>query len=171
MEFMEVVKKRYACKKYDGAPIDPAQLDAVLEAGRLAPTAKDEQEHHVYVAESPEALAKVDQVTPCRYGAPAVLIVTGNAAKSFVYPGGQLNAGLEDAAIVATHMMLAATDAGLESVWVNNFNPAEVSKVFGLPEDETVLMLLDLGHAAAEGGAPLEKHTIRKPLDQLVTRL
>ena len=54
MEFKEVVKNRYSCKKFDGRNITKEQLDAILEAGRLAPTAKNLQEQHVYVAQSEE---------------------------------------------------------------------------------------------------------------------
>ena len=75
MEFKEVVKNRYSCKKFDGRNITKEQLDAILEAGRLAPTAKNLQEQHIYVAQSEEALAKIDKATPCRYGAPTVLVV------------------------------------------------------------------------------------------------
>ena len=75
MEFSELVKARYSCKKFDGRPVEKAQLDAILEAGRLAPTAKNLQEQRIYVVQSEEGLAKVDQVTPCRYNAGTVLIV------------------------------------------------------------------------------------------------
>ncbi len=71
MEFKEVVKRRYSCKKYSDRPVEQEKLDAILEAGRLAPTAKNLQEQHVYVLRSAEALAKIDKATPCRYGAPA----------------------------------------------------------------------------------------------------
>lgn len=70
MEFTDVIKERYACKKYDGRMISEEQLNAILEAGRLAPTAKNLQEQHIYVVRSEEGLAKIDAVTPCRYGAP-----------------------------------------------------------------------------------------------------
>jgi hypothetical protein len=40
MEFTQVIQERYACKKFDGRPVESAQLEAILEAGRLAPTAK-----------------------------------------------------------------------------------------------------------------------------------
>ena len=75
MEFKEVVKKRYSCKKFSNRQVGKPQLDAILEAGRLAPTAKNLQEQHVYVVQSPEILAKIDKATPCRYGAPTVLVV------------------------------------------------------------------------------------------------
>ena len=43
MEFTQVVQNRYSCKKFDGRPVEKAQLEAILEAGRLAPTAKNLQ--------------------------------------------------------------------------------------------------------------------------------
>lgn len=170
MEFAEVVKNRYSCKKYDGKQISEEQLDAVLQAGRLAPTAKNLQSQRIYVVQSAEGLAKIDELTPCRYGAPTVLVVAFDKNSVFVYPGEKVNSGVEDASIVATHMMLAATNTGVDSCWLNFFDPAAVAKAFDLPENEQVLMLLDLGFAA-EGFAPLPNHTSRKPLEETVKYL
>ena len=170
MEFTEVVKNRYSCKKYDGKQISEEQLDAVLQAGRLAPTAKNLQGQRIYVVQSAEGLAKIDELTPCRYGAPTVLVVAFDKNSVFVYPGEEANSGVEDASIVATHMMLAATNTGVDSCWLNFFDPAAVAKAFNLPENEQVLMLLDLGFAA-EGFAPLPNHTSRKPLEETVKYL
>lgn len=170
MEFQEVVKDRYACKKFDGKPVEKAQLDAILEAGRLAPTAKNLQEQRVYVVQSEEGLAKLDNATPCRYGATTVLVVAFDKDNVFVYPGEKRDSGVEDASIVATHMMLAAKDAGVDSCWINFFDPEAMAKELGLPENEEVLMLLDLGYAA-EGVSPLATHTRRKDLSETVTYL
>jgi nitroreductase len=49
MEFKEVVKNRYSCKKFSDRQVENEKLTAILEAGRLAPTAKNLQEQHVYV--------------------------------------------------------------------------------------------------------------------------
>lgn len=168
MEFKELIKARYSCKKYDGKQISNDQLQAILEAGRLAPTAKNLQEQHIYVMQSEEALATIDEVTPCRYGAPTVLVVAFNAEDVYVYPGEQRDSGIEDASIVATHMLLAAKDAGVDSCWINRFNPAELKEKLGLPENEEILMLMDLGYAA-EGAGPLANHDKRKSLDETVT--
>lgn len=167
MEFKELVKKRYSCKKFDGRKLTKEQLDNILEAGRLAPTAKNLQEQKIYVIESEENLAKVDKVTPCRYGAPTVLLVAFDKNNVFTYPGEKRDSGVEDASIVATHLMLAAANEGVDSCWLNFFNPEEVAKELGLPENEEVLMLLDLGFAA-EGTGPLETHDSRKPLPDTV---
>ena len=74
MEFNKVIRERYACKKFDGRRVEQAQLDAILEAGRLAPTAKNLQEQRVYVVQSEAGLAKLDKATPCRYGASTCLV-------------------------------------------------------------------------------------------------
>ena len=66
MDFLELARSRYSCKKFDSRQISKEQLDSILEAGRLAPTAKNLQEQHVYVVQSAEGLAKVDACL--RYG-------------------------------------------------------------------------------------------------------
>ena len=167
MEFKEVVKNRYSCKKFDGRQISEEQLSAILEAGRVAPTAKNLQEQRVYVIRSEAGLKVVDKHTPCRYGAPTVLLVAYDKSRVFTYPGGKYESGAEDAAIVATHMMLAAYDVGVDSCWLNFFNPDELKKELGLKENETILMLLDLGYAA-KGAGPLPNHMSRKELSETV---
>ena len=168
MEFKEVVKNRYSCKKYSGRKVEAEKLTAILEAGRVAPTAKNLQEQHVYVVQSEEMLAKIDGVTPCRYGAPTVLVVAFDKNNVFTYPGGKRNSGVEDATIVATHMILAAADEGVDSCWINFFDPEKMEEVLGLPENEEILMVMDLGYAA-EGAGPLPNHSSRKPLSETVS--
>ncbi len=170
MEFSEVVKSRYSCKKYSARVPEEEKLRAILEAGRLAPTAKNLQEQHIYVLRSAEALAKVDAVTPCRYGAPVVLAVAFDRENVFTYPGGKRNSGVEDATIVATHMILAAANEGVDSCWVNNFDPDKLAALLSLPEREDILMLMDLGYAAEEAG-PLPNHGKRKALEETVSCL
>ena len=170
MEFTEVVKSRYSCKKFGSRPVEQEVLNEILEAGRAAPTAKNLQEQHIYVAKSEEALAKIDRVTPCRYGAGTVLVVAYNKNNVFTYPGGKRNSGIEDASIVATHMLLAARNAGMDSCWVNAFDPDALARDLNLPEQEEILMLLDLGYAA-EGAGPLANHFSRKELRETVSSL
>ncbi len=58
---------RYSCNKYSDRQVEQEKLNAILEAGRLAPTARNAQEQRVYVAQSADALVKIDAITPCRY--------------------------------------------------------------------------------------------------------
>jgi len=168
MEFRKVVEERYSCKKYSPRQVEAEKLTAILEAGRLAPTAKNLQEQHIYVLQSPESLAKIDAATPCRYGAPTVLVVAFDKNNVFIYPGGKRDSGVEDATIVATHMILAAADQGVDSCWINFLDPDKLAEGLGLPENEEVLMVMDLGYAA-EGAGPLANHGSRKPLEETVT--
>ena len=136
MDFSEVIKNRYSCKKFSDRKVEKEKLDKILEAGRVAPTAKNLQEQHIYVVQSENGLAAIDKVTPCRYGAPVVLV--------------------------------AAYNEGVDSCWINFFNPDELAQALNLPKDEEVLMLLDLG-IAAEGTEALSNHNSRKALTETVT--
>ena len=175
MDFNEVVRRRYSCKKFDPSRrVSREQLDEILGAGRLAPTAKNLQEHHVYVIESLEALEVVDRHTPCRYGAPTVLVVAYDKNNVYTYPtarGAETDwrqSGVEDATIVATHMMLAATNVGVDSCWVNCVHVDDLHRALSLPDNMEIVMLLLIGFAA-EGAGPLPNHFVRKPLDETVS--
>ena len=170
MDFSEVIRTRYSCRKFDERQIGAAQLNAILEAGRMAPTAKNLQEQRISVVQSEAGLAKIDKVTPCRYGAPTVIVVAFDAGNVFTYPGGKRNSGVEDASIVATHMILAAANEGVDSCWINFFDPDRLARELNLPENEEILMILDLGYAA-EGAGPLPNHFARKPLSETVSYL
>ena len=170
MEFKEVIRQRFSCKKFSEKQVEKEALDMILEAGRLAPTARNGQEQRVYVCQSEGALAKIDAVTPCRYGAPTVLVVAFDRNNVFTYPGGKKDSGDEDATIVATHMILAAADEGINSCWINYFDPDKLSEALGLPENEEAVMIMDLGYAA-EGMRPLAGHTSRKDLSETVRYL
>ncbi len=170
MEFLKLAQARYSCKSFSDRPVEEEKLAAVLEAGRLAPTAKNSQEQRVYVLRSPEVLSKLDGLTPCRYGAPVVLAVGYDLDGCYPYPGGKYDSGAEDATIVATHMMLAAADQGLDSCWLNRFDPDETARALGLPEGQRLVVLLDLGYAAP-GAGPLPNHASRKPLSETVVFL
>ena len=168
MEFKEVVKNRYSCKKFSDRKVEQEKLEAILEAGRLAPTAKNLQEQRIYVVQSEEGLAKIDKETPCRYGAPACIVVAYDKNNVFTYPGEKRDSGVEGSTIVATHMILAAKDEGVDSCWVNFFNPDQLAATLGLPENEEILMIMDLGYAA-EGTKPLANHDSRKAVSETVT--
>ncbi len=101
-----------------------------------------------------------------------MLLVAFDTTNVFTYPGDKYKSGVEDATIVATHLCLAATNVGIENCWLNFFDPDKAKELFGLPENEQVVMLLDLGHAAdVPAGKPLKNHTSRKPIDETVTYL
>ena len=146
------------------------KLNAILNAGRLAPTAKNLQEQRIYVIEGEENLKKIDEVTPCRYNAGTCLLVAFNKDTVYTYPNSDRDSGIEDAAIVATHMMLAAADEGVDSCWVNCMDIEKTKAIFSLPDNEEVLMIMDLGYAAPDAQMN-PNHNIRKDLKETVIYL
>lgn len=170
MDFSQVIVDRYSCKGYCGRVVEDDKLQRILEAGRVAPTAKNLQEQHIYIAKSEKALKTIDDNTPCRYGAPIVLVVAFDKTNVFTYPGGKRDSGIEDATIVATHLLLAAANEGVDSCWINYFDPDKLKRDLELPENEEILMLLDLGYAK-EGAGPLPNHSSHKPLSETTSVL
>lgn len=169
MSYNDIVHQRFSCKQFNPQQqVRPEALQAILEAGRVAPTAKNLQEQRIYVLSEPDILAQLDSITPCRYGAPTVIAVAYDSSQVFTYPDSQRHSGVEDATIVATHMLLAATANGVNSCWINFFNPDRLERMLNLPPNEKVVMLLDLGYAAPDA-APLPNHSSRKPLSATVT--
>ena len=167
MKFVELVKNRFSCKDFSERDVESMNLNIILEAGRFAPTSNNNQPQRIYVCKSKESLSKIDELTPCRYKAPLVLLIAYDENEAFVYPEGKYNTGVEDATIVASHMILAATSIGIDSCWVSFFDPDKASKKFSLPENEKIVAMLDLGYAN-DGVKPLENHFKRKNIDETV---
>ena len=168
MEFIELAKKRYSVRKYANKPIEREKLDLVLEAARVAPTAKNLQPQRIYVIQSAEGLAKVDALTPCRFGAPTVLLFTNNTDEEWNNPlETSVRAGVEDVSIVATHAMLEAEDLGLGTGWVNYFPNTELENALGLPKNERSVLLMPIGYPASDA-APGPNHAASKKTDEFV---
>ena len=173
MEYQQIIENRYSVRKFDRkAEVSEEQIKAVLEAGRLAPTAKNVQPQHIYVVSDAANLKKVDAATQCRYGAPCCLIVGFDNAASIPHsefsPYDKWEFGDQDIAIIMTHMMLKATDLGLGTCWVGAFDTRAVKREFELPRDFMVRAMLMIG-TPAEGEEPSENHADRKSLDETVT--
>lgn len=171
MDFTELAKKRYSVRRFDPRPVEEDKLRSILEAGNLAPTAKNLQPQRIYVVRSPENLNKIRGLTESHYGAPVVLIFAYDKTEEWQNPlEAGIHAGPQDVSIVATHVMLKATELGLGSVWVNMFSPTETKKVMGLPEKEVPLLLMPIGYPA-DDAAPGAWHNARKELAETVREL
>ena len=165
MEFNEVIKNRFACRKFSNKPLEKEKLDMILEAGRIAPTAKNKQPFKVVVVSSPNGIASIDKATSCRYNAPVVLVVCGNKDEAF---SNEVMSTYEmDSSIVATHMMLEATNLGVNNIWIELFDKDIISKEFDLPSNLIPVCLLPVGYKT-DDCIPSRLHTERKPLEDIV---
>lgn len=169
MEFLELAKVRYSVRKFSDKPLEREKLDRILEAGNAAPTAANYQPQKIYVLQSKEALAKVNAVCKCVYGAKTVLLFAYDTNADWKNPKQKgIHSGQQDVSIVATHIMLEAWELGVASCWVNAFSNTELEKTFDLPENERVVLLMPLGYAA-EGAKPMEKwHSVKKAISETV---
>ena len=165
MEFEEIIRKRTSTRKFSDKELEQEKLDKILEAGRLAPTAKNNQPIKIYVVNSEEGLLKIDNASRCRYGAKTVLIVCGN--KEEAYHKGDYTTYEMDSCIVATHMMLEATNLGIDNIWVESFDENILREEFNIPNELTPVLLMPLGYKAED--CPMNPlHDKRKSVDDLV---
>ncbi|MGI6590209.1 MAG: nitroreductase family protein [Eggerthellaceae bacterium] len=169
MDFLELATERWTCRKYADRQVEPEKLEAVLEAARLAPTAKNRQPVHVWVVKSAEARARLDEATACLYGAPIALIVGMDPDQAFVRSDGHNYAEI-DASIVGTHIVLAAQDQGLASTWVGAFDQPKVQKLFPELSGYDSVHLFAIGYPASDA-KPAPRHFERKPKGEFVTEL
>ena len=173
MEYQKLIEQRYSVRKFTDEPVTKDQILEVLEAGRLAPTARNSQPHRIWVVTKPEDLAKIDECSPCRFNASTVLICGFSKESTFIHPdpnNGDWSYGFVDGSIVFTHMLLKIHDMGLGGCWVGLFDSKKVQELFNLPEDITVYSLLPFGHIP-EDNVPNPRHFERLSLEETVTWL
>ena len=165
MEFEKVIRERTAIRKFKNEQIKKEELNSILNAGRLAPTAKNIQPQKIYVVESKEGIEKIDRVSPCRYNAPTVLVVCSN--KDIAFKKEDYSTYEMDACIVATHMMLEATNIGLGSIWIEFFDTEKLKQEFNLDNNIEPICLIPIGYVADDyNGNPM--HNVRKNIEDIV---
>lgn len=166
MDFEEVIKKRQSTRMFSDKKLEIEKLDKILEAGRIAPTAKNNQPLKIYVINSEEGLKKLDNASRCRYNSPAVLLVCGNIDQAFVKEDGHSSYEV-DASICATHMMLEATNLGVDNIWVALFDEEKLRIEFDIPKNIIPVCLIPLGYKD-ENCPPSPRHNIRKNIEEIV---
>ena len=166
--FLKLAESRYSCRGFEGRPVSRADIDAILEAARLAPTAVNKQPVHVWVLQSEEALAALKDVTPYTFDAPVVFVVGCKPEDAWVRKYDGKNGAEIDAAIVGTHIMLEAADLGLGTTWVGSFDPAKMAELFPAMQGWVPVDLFPVGIPAA---APSERHSVRKSREEMVSEL
>lgn len=168
--FLDLALDRFSCRKYSDRPVEPEKIDAIIKAGYVAPTAKNIQPVRMWVLESPEALEKARACTGCHYDAPVIIAVGGATAEAWVRPSDDRNYADVDASIVGTHILLAAHDLGLRSVWVGWFDAPALKAAFPEMADYDMVALFPIGYAA-EDAKPAPRHTQYRPFEEMVARL
>jgi nitroreductase len=165
MEYSELIAARYSVRAYRPDPVEDEKLRAVLEAARLAPTADNRQPFQLVVMRTAGRAEEIGRIyaRPWFVQAPLVVAVCAISSQAWVRESDRFNARLIDAAIVADHLILAATNLGLGTCWIAAFNVEAARSVLQLPPEAEPVVFTPLGYPADLPGPK-----IRKPLADLV---
>ncbi|HMN12151.1 MAG TPA: nitroreductase family protein [Bellilinea sp.] len=165
MNVSEAIRNRFSVRKFKSAPVDESLLLQVLDAGRMAPSAKNMQTWKFVLVTQPENLAKMSEI--CRGQefvgtAPAVIVICSDEHR--VMSGGQ-PVDAVNPAIALSFMFLQATELGLGMCWIGGFNAEKAQSLLDLPTDWTVSAIAPIGYA----DEPITLRN-RKPMDEILVR-
>jgi len=168
MDFIELAKQRFSCRSYQNKTVDEGKLLKVLEAGRIAPSAVNNQPWHFVVLQAEENRKKICSAYKREWlqQAPIIIVVCGDHSVSWKRADGKDHCDI-DIAITVDHMTLMATEQGLGTCWVCNFDKQRCIEVLNLPGNIEPVVLLPLGYPADT--VDTERHSFkRKTLEMIV---
>ena len=167
MDFLELAKQRCTTRGFTEKTIDKSNLDRILSAGRVAPSACNQQPQRIIVVRQPDNILKVQKAYQT-FGSQCVLIVCQDKRNALIRPFDGKCSGDLDIGIVCDHMMLVARELNIGSVMVGLFDPEIIRKEFNIPEYIEPTALLLLGYPDKEFLSADRHTTERKPLTDTV---
>ena len=170
MTFLNLAKERYSCRQLSDRPVEEEKIEQILKAGQMAPTAVNKQPYRIFRCDSEKAKAAIHQVTNCTFGAETFLIVGGRAEEAWVREFDNKNFVDVDAAIVATHMMMAIKDLGLDTTWVGYFDAPKLKDLLPELAPYNLVAIFPVGYAKEEA-KPSDRHEKRRDLSETVITL
>ena len=164
MNFLELVKNRYSCRAYKPLDVEKEKVEYILECVRFAPSAVNKQPWSFRIVSSEVEKEKIQQCYNRDWfkSAPMYIIASILHDEEWVRSDGKHHGDI-DIAIAVEHLCLAATEQGLGTCWVCNFDAELCKKEFGLGDNEEAAVLIPLGYPADE---PKEKK--RKAIEEIV---
>lgn len=151
MTFLDLIKQRYSCRSYQNKRVEQEKLDYVMECVRLAPSAVNKQPWVFRIVENEDDKSKLHTC----YGrewfqtAPMYIICSILHDEEWVRSDGKHHGDI-DIAIAVEHLCLAATEQGLATCWVCNFDAAKCKQLFSIADNEEPAVLIPIGYAADE---------------------
>ncbi len=166
MALLSTIQNRYSVRAYQPRPVEPEKLRTVLEAARLAPSARNMQDWHFVVVQAEETRQRL-MVAANRQafvGEAPVVIACCATNRDYVMRCGQAT-GPIDVAIAIDHMTLQAVEEGLGTCWIGSFYEDQVKSILNIPDEVRVIELLTLGYP--QGASPPAKQ--RESLEQIAS--
>ena len=155
MDLFEAIQKRYSCRAYADTPVESEKIKRILEAARLAPSARNIQDWRFVVVadEKTRQLLQAAAANQPFVGQAPVIIAACSCASKRMNLCGQPYSSI-NVAIAIEHIALAATALGLATCWVGSFKPYQVRKILNIPSSIEVVELMTLGYPAEKGASP-----------------
>jgi nitroreductase len=162
MGFLDLCRERRSIRRYKPDPIPSEKLEYVLEAGRLAPSWKNNQCWRFVVVTDEE---KRKAISGKEWHAEAPVIIVGCAHPELSGSKFDQQYYMLDMGIAMEHMILAAAEQGLGTCWIGGqFDEPTVKQALGIPDGVRVVALTPLGYPAETPGLK-----DRKPMDEIVS--
>lgn len=149
MDVLSAIEGRRSIRKYKDTPVEEEKLLRVLEAARLSPSAKNQQNWKFIVVKDEEIRKRlVDEAIQQQFvaEAPIILVCCGTETES-VMRCGQPRYTV-DLSIATSYMILEAYEQGLGTCWLGSFDEAKVKEILGIPEKVRVVAITPLGYPA-----------------------
>ena len=166
MEFFDVIRTRRSIRKYKSNPVSDEDIEYILNAARLAPSAKNRQCWRYVVVKDKKLIEKIASSRPESKEwinqAPVIIVVCADPNESSKREGKELY--LFDLGISFEHLLLAAKDIGLATCCICGFDEKTVKDAIGVPENIRVVAFTPLGYPAEEK----DEVTDRKPLEEII---
>lgn len=167
MDFLQIAKTRCSIRSYQKKKVEAEKLEKILAAAHVAPTAANLQPIRLIVVQEQAGFDKISKAANL-YDAPLAIIVCADHSTAWTRPFDGKNTAHIDATILTDHMMLAATEQGLGSVWVCYFKPDVIKQEFALPDNLEPVNILVIGYSN-EAPASSDRHAkMRIPIGELV---
>lgn len=149
---IEAIKKRRSVRDYREREIPENVLREIMQAGRLAPSARNQQAWKFIVIQDENIKEKIMEACRNRsFVGQAPVVIAGCATNtSHIMPNGVPSYPV-DLAIALDHISLQAADLGLGTCWIGGFEQEKMKEILHIPENVTVVCLMTLGYPKEEG--------------------
>jgi nitroreductase len=168
VETWDALRARRNVRDYTDRPVEPAELDRILEAGRRSPSSLNKQRWDFVLCTDRSQLTELAGLSRwARHvaGAAATIALIAPASDD-----PDVNESLDfDLGQCTMSMMIAAADLGIGSCHAAVEEQEPVRDLLGLPADRQCALLIALGHPVDRQLAPVMRPK-RRPFDDVVHR-
>ena len=152
MDLFEAIQKRRSVRSLVKTDIPMADLERIVDAGRLAPSGTNAQPREFIIITDPDLIRKLSTVQTFVGDASAAIAIVADDKGSKYW--------LEDVSASAENMLLSIVALGYDSCWVEGTllrKEDEAKEILGVPKTKRLMILLPVGKAAAPGSQASKK--------------